>query len=80
MGNIQGIGKKNMTAGFNEKIQSQVHSDLLCRHGTYSACLTWVGNRGDGDFVVGFTAAETCDNILNPPKLLSDLDLLLLLT
>lgn len=44
-----------------------------------SSCLTWVGNRGDSDFVVGFTGAEACDNILNPPQLLSDLDFLLLL-
>lgn len=45
-----------------------------------SACLTWVGNRGDSDFVVGFTRAEACNYILNPPQLLSDLDFLLLLT
>lgn len=44
------------------------------------SCLTWVGNRGDSDFVVGFTGAEACDDILNPPQLLSDLHFLLLHT
>lgn len=45
-----------------------------------ATCLTWVGNRGDSDFVVGFTGAEACDHILNPPQLFSDLDFFLLLT
>jgi len=45
-----------------------------------SVFLTWVGNGGDSDFVVCFTGAETCDNIFNPPQLLSDLDFLLLIT
>lgn len=42
--------------------------------------LTWVSDRGDGDLVVGFTCAEACNDILNPPQLLSHLDLLMLLT
>lgn len=48
--------------------------------GRHSTRLTWVGHRGDSDFVVGFTGAEACDNILNPPQLLPDLGFLLLLT
>lgn len=44
------------------------------------APLTWVGDRGDGDLVVGFTCAEACDDILDPPQLLSHLDFLMLLT
>lgn len=43
-------------------------------------CVTWVCNRGDSDFVVGFTRAEASNYILNPPQLLSHLDLLLLPT
>lgn len=42
--------------------------------------LTWVGDRGDGDLVVGFTCAEACDDVLDPPQLLSHLDFLMLLT
>lgn len=44
------------------------------------APLTWVGDRGDGDLVVGFTCAEACDDVLDPPQLLSHLDFLMLLT
>lgn len=42
--------------------------------------LTWVGDRGDGDLVVGFICAEACNDVLDPPQLLSHLDFLMLLT
>lgn len=40
--------------------------------------LTWVGDRGDSDFVVGFTCAEACNDVLDPPQLLPDLGFLVL--
>lgn len=41
--------------------------------------LTWVGNRSNCDFVISFTGAESCNNILNPPQFFSELQFLLLL-
>lgn len=40
--------------------------------------VTWVGDGGDRDSVVGFACAEARHHVLNPPQLLPDLGFLLL--
>lgn len=70
---------------FNGEINEYDHFACLvqCERMSFAfpiqAPLTWVGDRGDGDLVVGFTCAEACDDVLDSPQLLSYLDFLMLL-
>lgn len=84
---VLGIIISGMTKSSNDDIKQSDHMAWATFHSKHIllstppgfACLTWVGNRGDSDFVIGFTRAKACDYILNPPQLFSDLDFFLLL-
>lgn len=46
--------------------------------GRQGPALTWILNRVNGHFVVGFAGAQACKHVLDPPKLLPQLRFLLL--